>query len=123
MERFARQRHNPLWGRRLGLAILPAAALLGGAAFQWGGLGTWVAATVVMAAGVWLNARATDALLTYQFPGIKRRSLMLALGGVAALALAVVVRDDVSRWLAGFMAAAGLGCLLSAGGALIWHFA
>jgi hypothetical protein len=121
MIRNARQWQSPLRRRRAGDGLVAVAALLAGGAARWGSLWIWLASLLIGLAGAVLEARTSDGLLTYRFPGARRRSAILAAGGVVLIAAGLALG---SIWPAGVEAAlliGGAGFLLGGGGALAWH--
>jgi drug/metabolite transporter (DMT)-like permease len=121
MIRNARQWQNPLRRRRAGDGLIVAAALLAGAAARWGDLWLWLAALLIGLAGVVLEARTSDGLLTYRFPGTRRRSFIIAAGGLAAIVAGLVLGFWTPKGVQAALLVGGAGFLLGGGGALAWH--
>jgi hypothetical protein len=121
MIRNARQWQNPLRRRRAADGLIVVAALLAGGAARWGGFWAWLAALLVGTAGVALEARMSDGLLTYRFPGTRKRSFILAVAGLALLIVGLVLAAWTPAGVEAALLVAGAGFLLGGGGALAWH--
>lgn len=121
MQRNASQWRNPLRHRRFACALIVLAALLSEVASRWGGIGFWLASAALWLGGVVLEARTSDGLLTYRFPGTRRRSALLALGGAVAVAAGAIAAPIMPVGSEAALLMGGAGFLFAGGGALAWH--
>lgn len=121
MHRNARQWRNPMKRRRIALVLIGIAALLAFIADRW--LEAWVLIPVVAlsVAGGMIEARVSDGLLTYRFPGTKRRSLTLIGVGLVVVVAATFLHALPPHGLTAALLVGGLGLVLGGGGALAWH--
>jgi len=100
-----------------------AGGLLAGAASRWAGTWLWVVALIPLIAGIWLEAKTSDGFLTVRFPGTRRRSILLACGGLIGLVGGLLAHSAAPSGLSAALAIGGLGFFLASAGTLAWHSA
>lgn len=123
MTPIRRRLQNPIWRRRLGCDLIWLAAAAVGVASWRDGAWLWIAAAIVFIAGVSLEAKTSDGLMTLRYPGTKRRSLVLGGAGAIALIASFALRSRLPNELDDVGLSAGAGFALAGFGALAWHYA
>ena len=122
-QRFAYRYQNPLLRRRYGDALIVASAVLAGVASRWAGVWLWIVAVMLLLAGISLEAKTSDGLLTMRYPGTRRRSLVLAVAGLALVLIGVLAGSSFPTGIPAGLSIGGAGFLLAGAAAVAWHHA
>jgi hypothetical protein len=123
VQRFAYRYQNPLLRRRYGDSLILLSAILAGVASRWAGTWLWIVAIIPLIAGICLEAKTSDGLLTMRYPGTRRRSLGLAMGGLMLVLIGIFAGSALPTGAPAALSIGGIGFFLAGAAAIVWHHA